>query len=115
VYRHNARGGEIQLCKKTAAEASKNEEMAAAAMAQEQYRKGQREQPYGEGNRTKAFLLGKEGEAEETQCPKLCPVRQPVCQSDRSIKNNESAARIYVSTLDSSITILEKKMEATQK
>jgi len=31
------------------------------------------------------------------------------------LKDNESAARIYVSTLDSSISILQKKMEATQK
>jgi hypothetical protein len=31
------------------------------------------------------------------------------------LKDNESAARIYVSTLDSSISILQKKLEATQK
>jgi len=31
------------------------------------------------------------------------------------LKDNESAARIYVSTLDSSISILTKKLEATQK
>ena len=31
------------------------------------------------------------------------------------LKDNESAARIYVSTLDSSISIISKKLEATQK
>jgi hypothetical protein len=65
--------------------------------------------------RTKAFLLGKEGEAEEHNARNYAQYANQFAKVMEVLKDNESAAKIYVSTLDSSISILQKKMEATQK
>ncbi len=65
--------------------------------------------------RTKAFLLGKEGEAEEHNARSYAQYANQFSKVIEVLKDNESAARIYVSTLDSSISILQKKLEATQK
>lgn len=65
--------------------------------------------------RTKAFLFGKEGEAEEQNARSYAQYANQFAKVLEVLKDNESAARIYVSTLDSSISILNKKMEATNK
>jgi len=65
--------------------------------------------------RTKAFLLGKEGEAEEQNARSYAQYANQFAKVLEVLKDNESAARIYVSTLDSSISIINKKMEATNK
>ncbi|RAJ77429.1 hypothetical protein CLV59_107196 [Chitinophaga dinghuensis] len=65
--------------------------------------------------RTKAFLLGKEGEAEEQNARSYAQYANQFAKVLEVLKDNESAARIYVSTLDSSISIIAKKLEATQK
>lgn len=65
--------------------------------------------------RTKAFLFGKEGEAEEHNARSYAQYANQFAKVIEVLKDNESAARIYVSTLDSSISILQKKLEATQK
>ena len=65
--------------------------------------------------RTKAFLLGKEGEAEEQNARSYAQYANQFAKVIEVLKDNESAARIYVSTLDSSISILQKKLEATNK
>ncbi len=65
--------------------------------------------------RTQAFLLGKEGEAEEQNARSYAQYANQFSKVIGVLKDNESAARIYVSTLDSSISILTKKLEATQK
>jgi len=103
------------LVKRLAAEASKNEEMAAAAMAQNNTEKANENSRNAKETRTKAFLLGKEGEAEEHNARSYAQYANQFAKVIEVLKDNESAARIYVSTLDSSISILQKKMEATQK
>lgn len=65
--------------------------------------------------RTKAFLLGKEGEAEEQNARSYVQYANQFAKVLEVLKDNESAARIYVNTLDSSISIISKKLEATQK
>lgn len=65
--------------------------------------------------RTKAFLIGKEGEAEEQNARSYAQYANQFAKVLEVLKDNESAARIYVSTLDSSISIINKKMEATNK
>jgi len=65
--------------------------------------------------RTKAFLLGKEGEAEEQNARSYAQYANQFAKVLEVLRDNESAARIYVSTLDSSISIIAKKMEATNK
>ncbi|MGJ7030754.1 hypothetical protein [Niabella hirudinis] len=65
--------------------------------------------------RTKAFLLGKEGEAEEQNARSYAQYANQFSKVLEVLKDNESAARIYVSTLNSSISIIAKKLEATQK
>lgn len=65
--------------------------------------------------RTKAFLLGKEGEAEEHNARAYAQYANQFARVLEVLKDNESAARIYVSTLDSSISIIQKKLEATTK
>ncbi len=65
--------------------------------------------------RTKAFLVGKEGEAEEQNARSYAQYANQFAKVLEVLKDNESAARIYVSTLDSSISIINKKMEATNK
>jgi hypothetical protein len=59
--------------------------------------------------------MGKEGEAEEHNARSYAQYANQFSKVIEVLKDNESAARIYVSTLDSSISILEKKLEATQK
>lgn len=65
--------------------------------------------------RTKAFLIGKEGEAEEQNARSYAQYANQFAKVLEVLKDNESAARIYVSTLDSSISIINKKLEATNK
>lgn len=65
--------------------------------------------------RTKAFLVGKEGEAEEQNARSYAQYANQFAKVLEVLRDNESAARIYVSTLASSINIIEKKMEATNK
>ncbi len=65
--------------------------------------------------RTRAFLAGKEGEAEEQNARSYAQYANQFAKVLEVLKDNESAARIYVSTLDSSINILNKKLEATNK
>lgn len=65
--------------------------------------------------RTKAFLVGKEGEAEEQNARSYAQYANQFAKVLEVLKDNESAARIYVSTLDSSISIINKKLEATSK
>ncbi len=65
--------------------------------------------------RTKAFLVGKEGEAEEQNARSYAQYANQFAKVLEVLKDNESAARIYVSTLDSSISIINKKLEATNK
>lgn len=65
--------------------------------------------------RTRAFLLGKEGEADEQNARSYAQYANQFAKVIEVLKDNESAARIYVSTLDSSISILNKKLEATSK
>jgi len=103
------------LVKRLAAEASKKEEMAAEATAQQQPEKANDSTRQAKETRTKAFLLGKEGEAEEHNARSYAQYANQFAKVIEVLKDNESAARMYVSTLDSSITILQKKLEATQK
>jgi hypothetical protein len=85
------------------AEAQQNAEKAAA------FRRDAKE------TRTKAFLVGKEGEAEEQNARSYAQYANQFAKVLEVLKDNESAARIYVSTLDSSISIINKKLEATSK
>lgn len=101
--------------KRLAQEASKNEEAAAVAQSQNNTEKANDNSRMAKETRTKAFLLGKEGEAEEHNARSYAQYANQFAKVIEVLKDNESAARIYVSTLDSSITILGKKMEATQK
>ena len=65
--------------------------------------------------RNRAFLVGKEGEAEEQNARSYAQYANQFAKVMEVLKDNESAARIYVSTLDSSISIINKKLEATSK
>ena len=103
------------LVKKLVAQAAHNEEQAAAATAQNNTEKANDNARTAKETRTKAFLLGKEGEAEEHNARSYAQYANQFAKVIEVLKDNESAARIYVSTLDSSISILQKKMEATQK
>jgi hypothetical protein len=103
------------LVKRLAVQASNNEEMAAEATTQNNSEKANDNTRMAKETRTKAFLLGKEGEAEEHNARSYAQYANQFAKVIEVLKDNESAARIYVSTLDSSITILQKKMEATQK
>lgn len=101
--------------KRLVSEASKKEDMAVEATAKNNAEKANENSRMAKETRTKAFLLGKEGEAEEHNARSYAQYANQFAKVIEVLKDNESAARIYVSTLDSSITILEKKMEATQK
>jgi hypothetical protein len=103
------------LVKKLALQAANNDNMAAAATAQNNTEKANDNVRAAKETRTKAFLLGKEGEAEEHNARSYAQYANQFAKVIEVLKDNESAARIYVSTLDSSISILQKKMEATQK
>lgn len=97
------------------AEAGKNENLAAEASKQGNSTQANEHNRKSKEIRTKAFLLGKEGEAEEHNARSYAQYANQFAKVIEVLKDNESAARIYVSTLDSSISILQKKMEATQK
>ncbi len=101
--------------KRLVSEASNKEGLAAEAAAQKNVEKSNEHSRLAKETRTKAFLLGKEGEAEEHNARSYAQYANQFAKVIEVLKDNESAARIYVSTLDSSITILHKKMEATQK
>ncbi len=103
------------LVKRLAGEASKLETQAEDASKQQQMEKANDLGRISKETRTKAFLLGKEGEAEEHNARSYAQYANQFAKVIEVLKDNESAARIYVSTLDSSIRILNKKMEATQK
>jgi hypothetical protein len=103
------------LVKKLVAEASRQEDMSAEAGKANNVEKANDLNRNAKETRTKAFLLGKEGEAEEMNARSYSQYANQFAKVIEVLKDNESAARIYVSTLDSSISILEKKLEATQK
>lgn len=103
------------LVKRLVADAGKNEEMSAQAAKQNNVEKANDLARTSKEIRTKAFLLGKEGEAEEQNARSYAQYANQFSKVIEVLKDNESAARIYVSTLDSSISILQKKLEATQK
>jgi hypothetical protein len=101
--------------KKLASDASKQEEFSAEAQKAGNLEKSNDLIRIAKETRTKAFLLGKEGEAEEHNARSYAQYANQFSRVIEVLKDNESAARIYVSTLDSSISILRKKLEATQK
>lgn len=101
--------------KRLVSDASKKEELAIEATAQSNQEKANEHTRLAKETRTKAFLFGKEGEAEEHNARSYAQYANQFAKVIEVLKDNESAARIYVSTLDSSISILQKKMEATQK
>lgn len=103
------------LVKRLTAETSKIEEKAAEAGSKGNTEEANNFTREAKEMRTRAFLLGKEGEAEEHNARNYAQYANQFAKVMEVLKDNESAARIYVSTLDSSITILQKKMEATRK
>lgn len=103
------------LVKRLVADAGKSEELAKQATQQNNIEKANDLARTSKEIRTKAFLLGKEGEAEEQNARSYAQYANQFSKVIEVLKDNESAARIYVSTLDSSISILQKKLEATQK
>eukprot|EP01035_Chromulina_nebulosa_P040943 gene40943-55336_t len=103
------------LVKRFVADAGNQEEMAKQASVQGNAEKANDLTRKSKEVRTKAFLLGKEGEAEEQNARSYAQYANQFAKVIEVLKDNESAARIYVSTLDSSISILQKKLEATQK
>jgi hypothetical protein len=103
------------LVRKLASDASRHEEMSAEAQQAGNPEKANDLTRIAKETRTKAFLLGKEGEAEEHNARSYAQYANQFSRVIEVLKDNESAARIYVSTLDSSISILRRKLEATQK
>ena len=103
------------LVKKLAADASRHETLSQEAASQQNPEKANDLNRIAKETRTKAFLFGKEGEAEEHNARSYAQYANQFAKVIEVLKDNESAARIYVSTLDSSIRILNKKLEATQK
>jgi hypothetical protein len=101
--------------KKLASDASRQEAMAAEAAKSNEPSKASELNRVAKETRTKAFLLGKEGEAEEHNARSYAQYANQFSRVIEVLKDNESAARIYVNTLNSSINILQKKLEATQK
>ncbi len=65
--------------------------------------------------RITATLRKQEGEASEQNSRQYAQYGNQFSKVLEVLKDNESAARIYVSALGSSITIIDKKMEATNK
>ncbi len=107
--------GKYTLVKRLVEEAGKNEELAKQQNSEGNGTKANDLTRAAKEIRTKAFLLGKEGEAEEQNARSYAQYANQFAKVIEVLKDNESAARIYVSTLDSSISILQKKLEATQK
>jgi hypothetical protein len=103
------------LVKRLTTETSKLEEQAKEAIAKSNTEQANDYNREAKEMRTKAFLLGKEGEAEEHNARNYAQYANQFAKVMEVLKDNESAAKIYVSTLDSSISILQKKLEATQK
>ncbi|MES2776947.1 MAG: hypothetical protein V4722_22410 [Bacteroidota bacterium] len=103
------------LVKRFVADAGRNEEQAGIVSKQGDVEKANDLNRAAKETRTKAFLLGKEGESEEHNARSYAQYANQFAKVIEVLKDNESAARIYVSTLDSSISILQKKLEATQK
>lgn len=103
------------VVKKLTQDASKMEAQSAEATKSGDVQKANDLARISKETRTKAFLLGKEGEAEEHNARSYAQYANQFARVIEVLKDNESAARIYVSTLDSSISILRKKLEATQK
>jgi hypothetical protein len=103
------------LARRLTADASKVEEQSVSANQSGDLEKANDLSRNAKETRTKAFLLGKEGEAEEHNARSYAQYANQFSKVIEVLKDNESAARIYVSTLDSSISILQKKLEATQK
>jgi hypothetical protein len=113
VHAQDAAQEKYALAKRfTAQAASIESELGAAATDAEKQASLNRE---AKETRTKAFLLGKEGEAEEQNARSYAQYANQFAKVLEVLRDNESAARIYVSTLDSSISIIAKKMEATNK
>lgn len=65
--------------------------------------------------RITATLRKQEGEASEMAARQYAQYANQFAKVLEVLKDNESAARIYVNALGSSITIIDKKMEATSK
>jgi hypothetical protein len=65
--------------------------------------------------RLSANLRMQEGKASEENARLYAQYANQFAKVTEILKDNESAARIYVSALDSSIVIITKKMEATNK
>ncbi|NIG53862.1 hypothetical protein [Chitinophaga sp. Cy-1792] len=103
------------LAKRFTQEAGSLEEKSKAEAANNNMEKSNALARDAKETRTKAFLLGKEGEAEEQNARSYAQYANQFAKVLEVLKDNESAARIYVSTLDSSISIIAKKLEATQK
>lgn len=101
--------------KKLTADASTRESQAAEATQKGEMEKANEHNRSAKEIRTKAFLMAKEGEAEEHNARAYAQYANQFAKVIEVLKDNESAARIYVNTLDSSIQILRKKLEATQK
>ena len=101
--------------KRFTADAAKRDADAIAAEGSNQTEKASALRRDAKETRTKAFLLGKEGEAEEHNARAYAQYANQFARVLEVLKDNESAARIYVSTLDSSISIIRKKLEATSK
>ncbi|WP_111597060.1 hypothetical protein [Chitinophaga skermanii] len=103
------------LAKRFTVEAANLEEKSGKMAAENNQEKANEYSRDAKETRTKAFLLGKEGEAEEHNARSYVQYANQFAKVLEVLKDNESAARIYVSTLDSSISIIAKKLEATQK
>lgn len=104
-----------QYAKRYTVEAADLEEKAKQAAAASNNEKANAFNRDAKETRTKAFLLGKEGESEEQNARSYVQYANQFSKVLEVLKDNESAARIYVSTLNSSISIIAKKLEATQK
>jgi hypothetical protein len=92
----------------------------ADAKAEEYVKQGQQEKANAskrEANelRITATLRKQEGEASEQTSRQYAQYGNQFAKVLEVLKDNESAARIYVNALGSSITIIDKKMEATSK
>lgn len=112
---HRSAEEKYGFAKRFTADAAKRDSDATAADSAGQNEKASALRRDAKETRTKAFLLGKEGEAEEHNARAYAQYANQFARVLEVLKDNESAARIYVSTLDSSITIIRKKLEATNK
>lgn len=115
VAAQNAAQEKYALAKRFTGDAASLEEQAQHAKQAQNAEKANALGRDAKETRTKAFLLGKEGEAEEQNARSYAQYANQFAKVLEVLKDNESAARIYVSTLDSSISIINKKMEATNK